>query len=416
MFKQSMLVVWGLAIALSLIVESAGASDYQYRLGAQDKLRIHAQEWPALAGEFVVGAEGFVSLPIVGEVPAAGTRTSELAAEIGRRLSAKTSERLSSRAERPEAASVSVEVVVHRPFYIVGVVDKPGEYSYRPGMSLLQAVSIAGGFYRRDAGQLRIDREVISGVGDLNLQVAKRKELLAKYARLNAEKQDLTEISFPAELVGTKLDPRVVSLMNAERLILQVRRELIRGQIRSFKERIDLNVKEIESLHAQNSAEEKQFESVMKELTEVRSMVARGLTPAPRQLALERTLAEIEGKQRGIDTAIIKTQQSTSEYQQKIIEVGDERSKDIAAELQQTKVQIDEADQRIETISRLMTEAEGAAFQNQLLSDDRRVIKYKILRRENGQTREILATENDPVEPGDVIKVLATWEKDPPRT
>src|SRR5687768_6276910 len=79
MGKRSLLGTWGLLTAASLMVHDASASDYQYRLGAQDKLRVHVQEWPALAGEFTIGAEGAVSLPLVGEIPASGLRTSELA-------------------------------------------------------------------------------------------------------------------------------------------------------------------------------------------------------------------------------------------------------------------------------------------------------------------------------------------------
>ena len=47
-----------------------------------------------------------------------------------------------------EAPSVSIEIAKFRPFYITGDVQHPGEYAYRPGLTVLQALSLAGGYYR----------------------------------------------------------------------------------------------------------------------------------------------------------------------------------------------------------------------------------------------------------------------------
>ena len=119
------------------------------------------QEWPDLAGEYTVSAEGSVSLPLIGDIKAAGLHVKELAQEISDQL-----QRRAGGAERPLAA---VEIVQFRPFSIVGDVQHPGEYPYRPGLNVLQAIGIAGGYYRSDLGLglLRLDRDIALAKGDI---------------------------------------------------------------------------------------------------------------------------------------------------------------------------------------------------------------------------------------------------------
>jgi polysaccharide biosynthesis/export protein ExoF len=82
-------------VAVSLVlVPAAWAGEYQ--LGVQDKLRIRVvewqtiegtfREWDAVSGEYTVGASGSLSLPLVGDTPASGKTTAEIAAAIGETL------------------------------------------------------------------------------------------------------------------------------------------------------------------------------------------------------------------------------------------------------------------------------------------------------------------------------------------
>src|ERR1700675_710829 len=104
--------------------------------------------------------EGKVSLPLIGELSAAGKTPGELASAIG--------DALKARIGLVEPPDVSVEVVHFRPFYILGDIEKPGEYAFRPGLTVLQAVSIAGGIPKVSGlGSMRLERESIATRGDL---------------------------------------------------------------------------------------------------------------------------------------------------------------------------------------------------------------------------------------------------------
>jgi polysaccharide export outer membrane protein len=120
-----------------------------YRLGADDKIRVITFGEDALSGEFMIGGSGKVSLPLVGEVAAAGLTIPEFQKEVETALK-------DGYLKDPH---VSVEVLTYRPFYILGEVQKPGEYPYSNGLTVLNAVATANGFtYRANTKKVFIKR------------------------------------------------------------------------------------------------------------------------------------------------------------------------------------------------------------------------------------------------------------------
>src|SRR5580765_4999992 len=128
-----------------------------YRLGAGDKVRVTVFGESDLSGEFAVDGGGYVKLPLIGEVKASGlsARNFELVVETQLK---------DGYLKEPR---VNVEVTSYRPFYILGEVNKPGPYPYVSGMTVLNAIALAGGYtYRanerigviRRNGQLREER------------------------------------------------------------------------------------------------------------------------------------------------------------------------------------------------------------------------------------------------------------------
>jgi polysaccharide export outer membrane protein len=123
-----------------------GAST-DYRLDAGDKLRLTVFGEPALTGEYVVGSNGRMALPLIGEVGAKGATTTEVEAMIETKLK-------DGYLRDPR---VSLEVMTHRPFYILGEVNKPGEYPYTADLTVVRAVATANGFtYRANKKQVFI--------------------------------------------------------------------------------------------------------------------------------------------------------------------------------------------------------------------------------------------------------------------
>lgn len=118
------------------IIGNAPPNLQDYRLGNDDQIRLTVFNQDNLSGEFTVGSTGALTLPLIGQMPAAGKTANELGQEIAIQLQ-------DGYLRNPQ---VNVEVIRYRPFFIVGGVNRPGQFDYVPGMTVLQAVAIAGGY------------------------------------------------------------------------------------------------------------------------------------------------------------------------------------------------------------------------------------------------------------------------------
>src|SRR6267154_1299774 len=109
------------------------------KLGPNDRLRITVFGQPTLTGEYTLDGNGVLAFPLIGNVPANGVTTSQLEQAIAAKL----------KPDYMVNPSVSAEVITRRPFYVIGEVQKPGNYSYVTSLTAINAVAMAGGFTRR---------------------------------------------------------------------------------------------------------------------------------------------------------------------------------------------------------------------------------------------------------------------------
>ncbi len=124
----------------------------EYRLGPGDEVRITTFGEQQLTGEFHVSDSGKVALPLIGSIDANGKTPLALAADIAKTLSA---------SKLYLDPKVTAEVTTYRPIFILGEVSKPGQYPYLPGMTVVTAVAVGGGFtYRAVTSQFSIVRTI----------------------------------------------------------------------------------------------------------------------------------------------------------------------------------------------------------------------------------------------------------------
>jgi polysaccharide export outer membrane protein len=140
------------ALAQAQPVSPASAAE-TYVLGPNDRVRLKVYGEPDIAGEYEVDNNGNVSVPLAGHIRAAGLTTRQLERAIASALS-------KGIVRDPR---VNVEVALYRPYYILGEVKKGGEYPYRLGLTVMDAVASAGGFtYRANENKVYLRR---SGAG-----------------------------------------------------------------------------------------------------------------------------------------------------------------------------------------------------------------------------------------------------------
>lgn len=108
-----------------------------YIIGSDDSLAVSVWEQPQLTGQVLVRPDGNISLPLIGDVRAAGLTPLQLGANIAERLKAKY--------VKDPTVNVAVLSVNSKAVIMIGEVGRVGPIPMRPGMTVLQAIVTAGG-------------------------------------------------------------------------------------------------------------------------------------------------------------------------------------------------------------------------------------------------------------------------------
>ena len=141
------LIVCFLAIGVSCMsLQGCAQSSFQEReyespaeflLGPEDVLEIAVWKNQDLTKTAVIRPDGLISMPIVGDIQAAGLSANELAQRIA--------DRLRQFVQNP-AVSVNVKELNSYSVYVMVEVAKPGKFQLKSFVTVLQAISMAGGF------------------------------------------------------------------------------------------------------------------------------------------------------------------------------------------------------------------------------------------------------------------------------
>ncbi|MEO8737589.1 MAG: polysaccharide biosynthesis/export family protein [Edaphobacter sp.] len=137
----------------------------QYALGAADVIHVSVWKSADLSQTVTVGPDGFVSLPLLGDVHVAGLTTNQLAQDLSSKLSTYV-----------VSAQVTVSVVEirSRQIFVTGQVGKPGAYSLIAPITVLQLIAEAGGLTTfADRKSILILRTVNSQVQRLRFNYAR---------------------------------------------------------------------------------------------------------------------------------------------------------------------------------------------------------------------------------------------------
>ena len=145
MFKRIGLSTLLRVFVFLLLVLSAGAQkaagattqDPNYVIGSEDVLDISVWKEPDLSRTVPVRPDGNISLPLLNDLQATGLTPSQLAAEVTKGLGKFVT--------NPQVTIIVTQINSQR-FYVLGEAARPGAYTLTPNMTILQALSNAGGF------------------------------------------------------------------------------------------------------------------------------------------------------------------------------------------------------------------------------------------------------------------------------
>jgi len=400
-------------LAAAAVVASFGSgvtAAQDYLLGPQDVLKIRVFEWrPStgapfewvpLTGEFAISAAGNLSLPIIGTVPAAGKTLEEVSDSIG--------ERLQNQVGLQKRPNASVEISSYRPFFVTGMVATPGKYSFSPGLTVVQALSMAGGIGPVDANLISLQRDALSGRGDLRALEAERLELVARQARIDAILDNASEIKFPAELTTRKDEPGIARMLTEEEALFETRMRAMETEIDALNQAKILAANQISALKEKAASLGKQIELANRDLGSVNKLVSQGLTVSTRQLGANQNLADLESRNLDVSLAVLKTQQDLAKVDQDIGDVRNRYRISALTEAAELRDRFASNLKKTETASDLLKNLEvRAPAAIAALEEDKDTYAFTttISRVIDGSNQSLIVSDNEPVVPGDVIRV-----------
>ncbi len=367
----------------------------EYRLGTGDRLQIRTFGREDLSGAFEVRAPGTIAFPILGTLDVRQLTPTELEKRI--------SERLVN--DYRVSASVNVEITAYRPFYIVGDVMSPGKYPYVPGITVLQAVAIAGGYYTFRPSATAVQMDAIRAQEDFNIYTIQQRAALIRRARLVAEREGQPELAVPAELLSIQNVPDIQVVLAAERQLFTARRDGLKAELAQLEGQKASFQKEIAALKVAVSASAEQHRLLDLELQDAQKLLDKGLTQRPRVLELQRLVAGLTAEESQNRAFLARAEQNIG----KVDEQATQRQSSFREEVEQ---QMSEIETRLEELAQhkaaaqdlVAATAHSASMQSGSDIPATRG-KFVIRRPEAGAEKRLDADETTRVLPDDTIEV-----------
>ncbi|MBB3408986.1 exopolysaccharide production protein ExoF [Rhizobium sp. BK316] len=399
----------GLAAVFTCAMGWSAAHADSYTLVPEDKIKLRVVEWrstdskyaswEALDGTYSVDDAGNLSIPIAGQIRASGQTTEQLSDAI--------SDALAEKADLPVRPFIAVEIDQHAPIFVNGSIERPGRYPFEANMTVIKAVSIAGGYMRARDDSSYYDRDRIQAAGDYRTAVLNRRDLLMRAARLRAEIAGQSDFGIPSEIAGV---PDIDKLKAEELNLMRLRAVETNSKVEAADDLSRLYTQEIQSLEAKIVSQKRQIDLAQQELNNVNTLVSKGLTSNTRQFSVDRSLAETQSELLDLEIALTKSRQGLNESQREKADIINKRNAENQQELNTINLAINKAGIDMQVAQLLGDQAGYSAelarmgAESTLLGTTKK--NFKIVRRnEDGSYSNIVADENTALLPHDIIEI-----------
>jgi HlyD family secretion protein len=191
---------------------------------------------------------------------------------------------------------------------------------------------------------VRLDETITQA--NLAIVVKSLNELQSRLARLEAERDNVDTIVFPAELVARAGDPELARSMTGERNLFEFRKSARAGQKAQLRERIAQLKEEIQGLNGQVAAKKRETELIGQELEGVRDLWRKNLVQIQRVTALERDAARLEGERGQLIASTAQAKGKISEIELQILQIDQDLRSEVAKDLREVQGKIAELVER----------------------------------------------------------------------
>lgn len=392
-----------LFLATAFFPSASVAEDYRVVKG--DLLRVTVFQWPEYSGESRVDDFGNISLPGLGRLTVNLLTLESIERQV--------IEKLSTFSEIPNFRVVA-EVAEYRPFSVLGAVNKPGRYPYTGGMTVLDAVAVAGGFLSPSTtgADFRQLVNITEGREQLDVLTFQRWVAIARRSRLLAENDGLDEIVFPVDLVAFSAANESVFFTSREEDIFAARKNSIENQIDILTRQTSILKSEIRVLEKHRTEIQRSVSFLDDELKNQSTLLDRGLARKLTVITVQKQLTDMQGEYRRSVVATMKAKKSLSDIDKEILLIQNERRAGISNELISVESTLSILLKRIKYQKTLWYDIAvtglGPSVMNGDPAEGGKSFDFVILRSGPGGERSPVqgVVESIPILPGDVLKVL----------
>ncbi len=384
----------------------------EYRLNPGDVIEISVVGIPELSLTAAIESDGRIAFPLMERIVLSGLTLHEARAKIRGTLGSKIYKQLTR--DGSEASimirpgDITITIAKYRPIYIAGDVVKPGEYTFRPGFTVRQAIAMGGG-YKVFAAVTPIDP--VMSLMDLK---SEREVLWTEFVREKArvwrlkteikgqepDKKALLE-NIPANVpVSQSMISNIVNLamrqLEVSRSNLQKEQVFVEDSIKKLDEQITV-------FSAQEEKEKEGTEADAEELEKLVALFKRGtllrerLTGARRAVLLSAT-RKLQTTAQLIE---LKTQKDTLSRQ--LEKLRQEHKLKLLGELETSTIKLTEAESKLSSVAAKMNHVSNLSPQ-QMLSK-RGGTQIVIFRKNNDGWTRMSADESSELMPGDVLEI-----------
>lgn len=197
-----------------------------------------------------------------------------------------------------------------------------------------------------DDTQSRAQLEVLRG--QLYIRVAQE-------ARLAAQRDGLSVVQYPQELLTHQQDPRIQEAMRLQDQTLRVRRAANDGESAVYRRQIEQLRAKIRGLQAQKLSRDRLVESYRGDLNDFKTLLNEGFTEKQKVEELERALAQNEGQRGGLLSDMAASELQVAEIELKILQLQKDLQREVAKELSEVQTGLFELREKVQSLERTVS-------------------------------------------------------------
>ena len=368
--------------------ESVNFNDRGHPTNGLRSYRLRAE----VSGEYDVNEGGSVSVPMLGEIVFAGRPLPAVRADISKAFEAALG----------HVGLITLSVTEHQPIYVLGLVKSPGAYKFVPGMSLLQAIALAGGFER---GSIELSQmlETLNEIEKNKKSAESLKRLLARDAVLRAERQG-TPVTAPKALIDMSDEAEAAQLLAYERTQRDATKSSDNMQLRSIGGAIESAQQAIESRTQQYAALETLVSTRLKRLSTLRDLKEKGNIAAPSIDAAMSDLADAQSRAQEVKVSIEQARGQLAEARSMLEKQNEQIKTELPRASSETEALIAQETQTYQSSGAGIVTINQRIMDPDVSTEQSKVV-YEVIRRTLNGLQKLSADGFCDLQPGDLLRV-----------